>query len=175
LAPTYAWLGKPAFMALFARRNKTTQDSFYRLIELTNWHYLGILAALLFVGLGGLLLWRMPPGDVLRPAIRPALALSLAWLAVWPYELPWYDAMILCVLVFYPATLLDWLVLARLTGATIANMPGDPGGVPGVSLKRFDVFLVHGLGPGVLLAVAVAVTVLAVAGRWRVHRADLLR
>jgi hypothetical protein len=175
LAPAYAWLGKPAFMALFARRNKTTQDSFYRLLELTNWHYLAIMAALLFAGLGGLLLWRMPPGDALRPAIRPALALSLAWLVVWPYQLPWYDAMIICVLVFYPATLLDWLVLARVTGATIVNMPGDPSGVPGVTLKGFDVFLVHGLGPGVLLAVAVAVVVLAVSSRWGKQPADPLR
>jgi hypothetical protein len=175
LAPTYAWLGKPAFMALFARRNKTTQDSFYRLLELTNWHYLAIMAALLFIGLGALLLWRMPPGDALRPAIRPTLALSLAWLVVWPYQLPWYDAMIICVLVFYPASLLDWLVLARLTGATIVNLPGDPSGVPGVTLKRFDVFLVHGLGPAVLLAVALAVVILAVARRWRVQPADPLR
>ncbi len=46
--------------------------------------------------------------------------------------------MIICVLVFYPASRLDWLVLARLTGATIANMPGDPSGVPGTALKSFD-------------------------------------
>jgi hypothetical protein len=175
LGPTYAWLGKPAVMALLARRDKTSQDSFYRLAQLTDWHYLGIVAALLFVGLAALLLWRMPPGDALRPAIRPALALSLAWLVVWPYQLPWYDAMIISVLVFYPGSGLDWLVLARLTGATIANMPGNASGVPGRTLKPFDVVLVHGLGPAVLLAVGLAVVFLAVSGRWKVQPADPLR
>jgi hypothetical protein len=175
LAPTYAWLGKPAFMALFARRDKTTQDSFWRLADLTNWHYLAVTAALLFVGLAALLLWRMPSGDALRPAIRPTVALCLAWLVIWPYQLPWYDAMIICVLVFYPASRLDWLVLARLTGATIVNMPGDPSGVPGPMLRSFDAVLVHGLGPAVLLAVAIGVVVVAVSGRWGVQPADQLR
>jgi hypothetical protein len=171
LGPTYAWLGTPALMALFARRDKTTQDSFYRLAHLTDSHYLIVLAVLLFVALAALLLWRLPPGDALRPALRPALALSLAWLVVWPYQLPWYDAMIIGVLVFFPASRLDWLVLARLTGATIANMPGDPSGVPGRALGPFDVFLVHGLGPTVLLAVALGVVVLAVTGWWGVRPA----
>jgi hypothetical protein len=175
LGPTYAWLGRPAFMALFARRDKTSQDSFYRLAHLTDWPYLAVLAALLFLGLAALLLSRMPPGDALRPAIRPALALSLAWLVVWPYQLPWYDAMIISVLVYFPASRLDWLVLARLTGATIANMPGNPSGVPGRTLKPFDVVLVHGLGPAVLLAVGLAVVVLAVSGRWGVQPADPTR
>ena len=52
LGPTYAWLGRPAFMALMARRDKTTQDSFYRLAALTNWHYLGLTATLLFAAPG---------------------------------------------------------------------------------------------------------------------------
>ena len=72
----------------------------------------------------------MPPGDPLRPAMRPALALSLAWLVIWPYQLPWYDAMVICLLVLYPASRLDWLVLARLAVATLANMPGDPPACP---------------------------------------------
>ena len=115
-----------------------------------------------------LLLRRMPAGDLLRPAM-PALALSVAWLLVWPYTLPWYDAMIICVLVLYPASRLDWLILARLGAATIANMPGDPSGVPGTALKSFDVVLVHGFAPAVLLAVALATVYLAVSGRWDVQ------
>ncbi len=169
LGPTYAWLGKPAFQALFARRDKTTQDSFYRFADLTNWKYLIVLSALLSIGMAVLLLWRMPAGDRLRPAVRPALGLTVAWLLVWPYTLPWYDAMIICVLVLFPASRLDWLILARLGAATIANMPGDPSGVPGRALRDFDVFLVHGLAPAVLLAVTVGVVVLAVTGRWGVQ------
>ena len=166
LAPTYAWLGKPAIVGLFARTDQTTQDSFYRSAEMQGWKYLVVLAALLFIGMAALLLWRLPPGDLQRQALRPAIALSLAWLVAWPYQLPWYDAMLICVLVLYPASRLDWLVLARLCAATIANMPGNVGGVPVKSLKAFDAFLVHGLAPAVLLGAAMAVVLFAVTGAW---------
>lgn len=171
LAPTYAWLGKPAFAGLFARRNETTQDSFYRSAQMTGWTYLIVLAVVLFVGMAVLLLWRLPPGDPRRPALRPAVALSLAWLVVWPYQLPWYDAMIICVLILYPASRLDWLVLARLCAATIANMPGNVGGVPVKALRPFDRFLVHGFAPAVLLAVALGVVLLVISGAWGAQEA----
>jgi hypothetical protein len=174
LGPTYAWLGKPAFLALFARRDKTTQDSFYRFADLTNWRYLIVLAVLLFIGIAALLLRRMPPGDRLRPAIRPALAISLAWLVIWPYQLPWYDAMIICVLALYPATRLDWLLLARLGVATMANIPGNPDGISGGRMRAFDVALVHAVAPAVLLACAIGVIVLAVSGRWGVAGEEYL-
>jgi hypothetical protein len=172
LAPTYAWLGKPAAQALLNRRDKTTQDSFWRSADLTDSKYLVVFAVLLFCAMAVLLLWRLPAGDPVRPAIRPAVAVSLAFLLVWPYQLPWYDAMIISVLVLYPATWLDWLVLLRLAAATIANIPGDPNGAPSPQLYQADVELVHGLGPVVLLAVWGAVIVLAVGGRWG-HRANL--
>lgn len=170
VGPTYAWLGKPAILGLFARTDQTTQDSFFRTVQLNGWKYLVILAVGLFIGMAALLLWRLPPGDGRRPAVRPAVAMSLAWLIVWPYQLPWYDAMIICVLVLYPATRLDWLVLVRLCAATIANMPGDVAGVPVRSLASFDRYLVQGFAPTVLLAVAVLVVLLAVARAWGVHR-----
>ena len=170
LVPTYAWLGKPAFRALFARTNKSTQDAFYRFSNLSSYdRYLVIVAGGLCVLLAVLLLWRMPPGDRLRPAIRPALALGVAWLFVWPYQLPWYDAMIVCVLVLYPATRLDWLVLLRLTAATMANMPGNPSGLTVRSLVSIDHLIVHGLAPFALLAAVVAVVILAVTGQWGVQ------
>jgi hypothetical protein len=37
LAPTYAWLGMPAFRPLVAQRDKTTQDSFCRFVAATGW------------------------------------------------------------------------------------------------------------------------------------------
>jgi len=172
LVPTYARLGKPAFLALFARSNKTTQDSVYRVAGLISQNYLIVIAAVLFIAVAALLLWRMPPGDRLRPALRPALAVSAAWLFVWPYQFPWYDAMIICVLVLYPASRLDWLVLARLTAATIANMPGDPSGVPGHYLKAFDHFLVHGMAPLVLVFCAVWLVIMAFTGQWGIKPTD---
>jgi len=171
LAPTYGWLGKPAVAALFARRDKTSQDSFYRFANLTNWRFLVVFALLLFVAMAILLLRRMPPGDRLRPAIRPVLAICVAWLVIWPYQLPWYDAMIFCVLALYPASRLDWLLLVRLGAATIGTMPGNPNGVPGKALRPFDALLVHGLVPAALLGCAIGVVALAISGHWGV-RAD---
>jgi len=170
LVPTYAWLGKPAFEALFARRDKTSEDSFWQWAHLNDWNYLVVLAVLVVAALAVLLLLRLPAGDPDRPAIRPAVAFSLAFLLVWPYQLPWYDAMILCVLVLFPSTWLDWIVLARLTAATIANMPGDPGGAPSAPLRPFDVSMVHGLAPAILLAVTVITILVAVSGRWETVR-----
>jgi hypothetical protein len=166
LVPTYAWLGKPAFEALLNRRDQTTEDSFWRSISLTDSKYLIVFAVALFVALAIILLWRLPAGDPLRPAVRPAVAFSLAFLLVWPYQLPWYDAMIITVLVLYPATWIDWLVLARVAAATIANIPGDPNGVPSPQLHTADVDLVHGWVPFVLLAVLGVMVWLAVLGRW---------
>jgi hypothetical protein len=170
LVPTYAWLGKPAFRALLARRDKATADSFYRLMVSHGLpHHLVFVAVLLFGLLAVLLLWRMPPGDRLRPALRPALALTVAWLFIWPYQLPWYDAIFICILVLSPATRLDWLVLLRLTAGTIANSPGVPAGPPGHALHLLDRYAIHTLAPAVLLAAAVALAALAVTGRWGVR------
>jgi hypothetical protein len=169
LVPTYAWLGRPALDALFARTDKTSQDSFYRIADLTNWRFLIIVALALFAGLAVLLLQRLPPGDLFRPAIRSTLAVSVAWLIIWPYQLPWYDAMIFCVLALYPASTLDWVLLARLGAATIGTIPGNPNGVPGRTLRSTDVLLVHGLVPAVLLACAVGVLLLAISGQWGVQ------
>jgi hypothetical protein len=168
LIPTYAWLGTPAARALLARRNKVSADTPYRLIfeNTAHIHYLVLLATVLFVLLAILLLRRMPPGDRLRPALRPALAISLAWLFIWPYQLPWYDAIIICVLVLYPASRLDWLVVARLTLATISNMPGNGGRMPDHLLIVVDHRIVLDLAPLVLLLAAAGLVALAVSGRW---------
>jgi hypothetical protein len=176
LVPTYAWLGTPAARALLARRDKASADSFYRIFTLDNGlpPHLVILAAAAFLALAVLLLRRMPAGDPLRPALRPALALAVAWLFIWPYQLPWYDAIFICVLVLYPATRLDWLVLLRLGAATIANTPGIPAGPPGHDLKVLDRFAVDHLAPWILLISAVLLVVIAVTGRWGVRRASRL-
>jgi hypothetical protein len=167
LAPSYAWFGGPAVRALFARRNKTAVDSFYRLIHLGPVRpYLGELAIVLFIALVILLLRRMPPADPFRPALRPALALSIAWLIVWPYQLPWYDAMAFCLLLFYPASRLDWLMIVRLTVATLANTPGNPTLPPGRTLVVIDQLIVHRLAPVVLLGCGVWLVVMACTGRW---------
>jgi hypothetical protein len=168
LVPTYAWLGQPAARALLARRDKASADSFYRLLtgDVGLPRHLVFLAGALVALLAILLLRRMPAADPLRPALRPALALAVAWLFIWPYQLPWYDAIFICILVLYPATRLDWLVLLRLTVATISNTPGIPAGPPGHALKVLDRFAIHAVAPVALLASVVILAALAVSGRW---------
>jgi hypothetical protein len=108
-------------------------------------------------------------------AIRVALALGLTWLLLWPDQFAWYSVIIICVLVFYPATRLDWLAIAWLTALTIADMPGRGlhpdrglGSLPHALQKQF---LQH-LAPLVMLIVAIALVVLCLNGRWRAPEAS---
>ena len=165
LAPSYAYFGTPAIRALLGRRDSASADNFYRLV-LPTAHFVGVIAALLVIAMAVLTLRRLPPGDPARPAIRPTVALAAAWLFLWPYQLPWYDAMIICALVLYPATRLDWLVLGRLTAGTIANMPGNPLLPHGHVLNLLDHYAVHGIAPLVILGAAVGLVVLCWSGRW---------
>ncbi|MGP8000889.1 MAG: hypothetical protein ACLPKI_26735 [Streptosporangiaceae bacterium] len=171
LVPSYAWFGMPAVKALLGRRNQASADNFYRLILPTH-HFLGIIAAILVVAMAILAMRRLPPGDPARPAIRPTVALAAAWLFLWPYQLPWYDAMIICVLVLYPASRLDWLVLIRLTAGTLANMPGNPLLPHGHVLNLFDHYVVHVVAPLGILGAAVGLVVLCWSGRWNPPNQD---
>ena len=170
LVPSYAYFGMPAVRALLSRRNQSSADNFYRVFLPHGWHHdLGLLAALVVVAVAILALRRLPPGAAVRPAIRPTVALCAAWLFLWPYQLPWYDAMLVCVLVLYPASRLDWLVLARLTAGTIANMPGNPYLQHSDLLRLADHFAVRIMAPIVMLAAAIALVALCVSGHWKVR------
>jgi hypothetical protein len=174
LVPTYTWFGPPAIKALLARRDKTTSDNFYQLLSGPHGYimaHLSLLAGLTALCLAVLTLRRLPTAVQAPPAIRAALALSVAWLFVWPYQLPWYDAMIVCLLVLYPASRLDWLVLARLTAGTIALMPGNPWAPPGHLLARFSHDSVVVIAPVTLLAVTAGLAALGLSGRWKLRQA----
>jgi hypothetical protein len=170
MVPTYAAFGTPALRALLAARDHVSADTIYQFIwhDPGHVHVLAPLAGLAVLALAALLLRRLPPGDRMRPALRPALALSLAWLSLWPYQLPWYYAIVICVLALYPASRLDWIVLAPLTFATIANMPGNPH-LPRAWLRSLDRYAVHYQAPLVLLAAAGSLVVLAAAREWGVR------
>ena len=83
---------------------------------------LEVAAAVLAACLAALTFQRLPAPDGFAdlPAVRPALALSLAWLFAWPFQLawpfqrPWYDVVVICLLAVYPASWLDGIVRARL-------------------------------------------------------------
>src|SRR5262249_58617594 len=92
LVPSYLWFGPPAIAVLFYRDAGATSDNFYQLFSrpfgLARPPDLLLVAVLVLVAAGWLLLRRLPDGAPGWPAIRPALALSLAWLLVWPFHRP---------------------------------------------------------------------------------------
>jgi alpha-1,6-mannosyltransferase len=170
LVPSYAAFGRPAVKALVARRNQASADNFYRmLLPHGLMPHLALLATALVLAVAALVLWRLPQALPDRPAIQPALAVSAAWLFFWPYQLPWYDVMIICLLLLYPASRLDWLVLARLTAGTISNMPGDPYMERGHWLRMTDHWAVHVVAPIVIFAAAIGLVVLCVTGAWHLR------
>jgi hypothetical protein len=130
LLPSYAWFGPPAITSVVGRDDRTTADNFYQLFAHGKYDFLmqhvDIVATILVVGLAIVTLSRLPGRSAAPPAIFAALALSTAWLFVWQYQLPSYEAMVICLLILLPAGWLDWLVVTRLTAATIALMPGNP-------------------------------------------------
>lgn len=168
LLPTYAWFGPPAIGAVLGRGNRTTADNFYQLFSSAQHGFLmdhvGIIAAIAVVGVAVVTLTRLPGGQSAQPAILAALALSIAWLFVWQYQLPSYDAMLLCLLILVPAGWLDWLVIIRLTAATIALMPGNPTPLQSHLLARIELSDITLAVPIVLLASVVGLILLCLLG-----------
>ena len=163
--PGYAWFGMPALRAVASRRNQASAGSFYDLLPAPQ-SYLALIAAVLVIGVALLALRRMPAGFPDLPAVRPALAVSTAWLLLWPYQYPWYATMIICLLIFYPATRLDWLVLAPVAVGTIAAPLGKSGASLGYAAGLIHGFSVGVLSPLVLFASAAALVALCLSGRW---------
>jgi hypothetical protein len=169
LVPSYLWFGPPAITVLLYRDAGATSDNLYQLFSrpfgLARPPDLILLVVPLLVAVGWLLLRRLPDGAAGWPAVRPALALSLAWLLVWPYQRPWYDAMVFCLLAVFPASRLDWPVLARLAAGTLYSLPGMPGPLPAV----FGGFLPveqRLVVPVIRLAALAVVIVLCLTGAW---------
>jgi hypothetical protein len=176
LLPTYAWFGPPAIRAVVGRDNRTTADNFYQLFSSAQHGFLmqhvGVIAAIAVTGLALVTLTRLPGGATAQPAIHAALALSIAWLFVWQYQLPSYDVMLICLLVLVPAGWLDWLVIIRLTAATVALMPGNPTPLQSHLLARIELDDITVAVPIVLLAVVVALILLLLLSRRRSVRSS---
>lgn len=176
LVPTYLWYGPPAVQAVLNRTTKVTADNFYQLFSSPTGFVIRNLLefSVGIVAILAVLLWRRLPDAVSpTPALRPALALGCAWLFVWPYQLPWYDAMIICMLIFYPASQLDWIVLGRLTAGTVALIPGDPYLNAGHLIDRLNQDILTLWAPIVLLASAVGLAWMSLTGRWRLSQTEI--
>ncbi len=123
-----------------------------------------VMVLLATLALALLLLWRLPPGHLAQPAVRPALALAFAWLAVFPVQAPWYDALIFPLLALMPASGLDYLLIARCLLLSQMLLPGvlsDTGSVS-IAIARLS----H-LGLPLLLGVLIAGCVLRAWGAER--------
>ena len=169
--PGYAWFGMPALRAVASRRNQASAGSFYDLLAAPQ-SYLALIAAALVIAVAVLALRRMPAGIADLPAVRPALAASTAWLLLWPYQYPWYATMIICLLIFYPASRLDWLVLAPVAVGTITAPLGIAEAQLGRAADLIHDFSISVLSPLVLLAAAAGLVALCLSGRWNPGEPD---
>jgi hypothetical protein len=130
--PAYALAGSKAIKVLFTRGGGITSDTMYQLFwrPVLGWNkgfsvnsvppHLVLVAYLLFAVIAVLAVLRLPDRAPEFPALAPALALSLAWLFVTPFQRPWYDVMAITLLAVYAASLLDWVVLIRLLAGAFA-------------------------------------------------------
>ena len=130
----YAIAGLPAVRVLFDRSHEVTWDNPYEVLLRAfgqagplgdniapGWFFPLALAAFIAVSL--LVLFRLPDRVPGLPGVTPALALSLGWIFCWPFQRPWYDVMVIALLVLYPITRLDGLVLVRLCVSAITYVP----------------------------------------------------
>jgi hypothetical protein len=172
LLPAYAWIGPAIFRSLAKRQGKVGADTFYQLISASFRHQLpsgtSLMVGLAFVALAALVLWRLPDAVPDLPAIRPALAIGIAWLFIWYYQLPWYDTMAIGLLAVYPASRLDWAVTGQLTAGTVALMPGTVLPLHPHWLSRLSFLVSFRLMPAVLLLALAALIWLCVSGAWRI-------
>ncbi len=129
----------------------------------------GAIVAVAALALGLLLVWRLPAGPSQLPAVRLMLAASLAWLAVFPVQAPWYDALLFPLLALMPASRLDYLLITRclLLGEMLL-----PGVLP--NSGRFSVVIARlsHLGLLVLLGILVLMCALRAWGSDEDRRSD---
>jgi hypothetical protein len=182
LVPSYAVAGARAIKAVTARASTGYGYGFYGYI----FHHIGIslkdavpVAIVLLVPVAFLALARFPAEGVRdRAAVRAALALSVAWLLVWPHQFAWYSVMAICLLLFYPASRLDWIALAWLAALTVADMPGvgtNQSWRLGKELLKVQYDLLVRMAPFVMLAALAAMVYCSVTRRWHGPQNDLVQ
>jgi hypothetical protein len=174
LAPGYLLAGQRSLLAEVRRGDAAVDlyEPWQVLYRALHWHSpsqrIDALAVIAAVMLAVLLMLRLPSGPAGLPAIRPSLALCLAWLVTSPQQRPWFDAMIFPLLAVMPATRLDWIALGRGVVASVAELPGiryytqlSPHW-----LVLADDIVARDLAPLALLGIAAALIWLCVTRRW---------
>jgi hypothetical protein len=175
IVPSYIIAGTPAVKVLFHRGNQVTWDNLYQVfyrpfgLERSGSDqvpaHLATIALILFIAVALLALFRMPDKVPGRPAVTPALALSLAWIFFWPFQRPWYDVMIIALLALYPRSWLDWVVLVRLCFGAVTYM--EAGLVSHrVWLQQVQLFEGEWITSSVRMLTAAALVWMCISGRW---------
>jgi hypothetical protein len=178
LIPGYLVAGKPAVEALKGRAQGATIDNLYQLVDpslrntataVSSSTGLVVVSVVLTIALAALLWWRLPApagfGDL--PAIRPALALSLAWLFMYPFQRPWYDVMAICLIALYPLSRLDWVILIRLLFPTTVYILATDVRIWPPWLNTALGYDWHYVSPAIRLAAVVALVWLCLPGQLR--------
>ena len=178
--PAYLASGTAAIRVLVTRSGGVTWDTMYQLFwrPVLGYTHFGVssvpphlvlVSYLLFAAVVLLAFARFPDLAPGRPAVAPALALSLAWLFVTGFQRPWYDVMAVALLALYSASWLDWVVLVRLLAAATVyaqavQSPAQPHWL--YDITQFDGMW---LTPAVRLLAAVALVWFCVSGPpgWR--------
>ena len=178
--PAYLASGTAAITVLVTRSGGITWDTMYQLFwrPVLGYTHFGVssvpphlvlVSYLLFAAVVLLAFARFPDLAPGRPAVAPALALSLAWLFVTGFQRPWYDVMAVALLALYSASWLDWVVLVRLLAAATVyaqavQSPAQPHWL--YDITQFDGMW---LTPAVRLLSAVALVWFCVSGPpgWR--------
>ena len=174
--PSYVVAGPPAVNVLFQRGNQITWDNLYQVFyrpfgiagglgaDHTPAH-LATIALILCIAVALLAFIRLPDLVPGHPAVRPALALSLAWIFFWPFQRPWYDVMIIGLLALYPRSRLDALVLIRLCFGAVTYM--EAALVPQYTwVQHVQLFEGDWVTSSVRLLTAAALLWLCITGRW---------
>jgi hypothetical protein len=89
-------------------------------------------------------------------AVGWAFLFVVAWLAAWPYVLPWYDALAWALLALLPASGFDWLLLARTTVLAFGYLPARATGITiPAGLRWMEPVLRSAITPAVLATLLV--------------------
>ena len=132
LVPGYVWAGRPAISATTGVAARSVGQSPWALPVLMlqkvlHWHAssarIDTVALIGSAVLAAVLLLRMPPGSRDFPAVRVALAATLALLVLSPQQQPWYAALIFPLLALFPASRLDWVAVALASATALGELP----------------------------------------------------
>ncbi len=124
LVPGYLVAGRPAVDAVVHRGAHLSTLSLWASLRDVTGHtppQSTWLAIVIMLGLVVIFVRGLPDGD---QDVRLALAFCLAWIISTPVYYPWYEMMIVPLLILMPASAFDWPIIVRALIAVFGVIPG---------------------------------------------------